>query len=96
MIDVMIGLGIPILNITLGMFFHSLHIQEFVTHFVAYVVQIQRYEILGDFGCRIPLINTSLGVLLDPAVRLFISLIGGIYGCKKNIFSFIKILILHS
>ena len=82
MIDIMIGLGLPMLSIALGMFFHSSQIEKIVTHLVAYVVQAQRYQILGDFGCHIPIVNTSLGVVLVPALKLSISLVSGVYGCE--------------
>jgi len=46
---------------------------------LAYIVQTQRYAILGDIGCYIPIIQTALAVAFVPAWKLFIGVIGGIY-----------------
>ena len=56
---------------------------------------MQRYDIFEDFGCRIPLLNTSLGIVLIPAWKLVISLISGVYGCKTNSLLFLLAYLIH-
>ena len=57
---------------------------------VAYIVQTQRYAILGDIGCYIPIIPTALAVVFVPGWKLLIGIIGGIYACKTSLYLFWK------
>jgi hypothetical protein len=76
---IMIGIRLPILDILLGII---------VTPLIVYVVQLNRYTIFEDLGCRLPLFKTALVIVLIPGWRLAISLISGIHGVKDTLLSF--------
>jgi len=85
-IDLLIGLGLPIIDVILGMLFSKMR-RKVLTVLAVYVVQNRRYDIYEDIGCYPAVINTALSLVLISVGPIAIGLITSIY-CSMNIYHF--------
>ncbi|KDR72046.1 hypothetical protein GALMADRAFT_74260 [Galerina marginata CBS 339.88] len=79
MIDLALGLGLPLLEIILGMV-HPLQKKEFLlTDRVASVTQSNRYDIYEDIGCTEAIFNTPVAIIVLGIPPILIGLVTARY-----------------
>lgn len=84
MVDLAIGVGIPVLQMVMRMlnFYHLRRL--YLTSYLEYIVQGHRYNIFEDVGCYPFTYNTPVAYVLVITWPIVIGLISGVYCGKFN------------